>query len=84
MPCWQRFGSSIRASKARAALLQITQDKMTVLEYFDAFESYLAQIDDYDESFYLGKFIFGLRPSIAHASICMQHPATLLEAKVHC
>ena len=56
----ERFGSSIRAGKARAALLQMTQDKMTVLEYFDAFESYLAQIEDYDESFYLAKFIFGL------------------------
>ena len=40
----ERFGSSIRAGKARAALLQMTQGKMTVLEYFDAFESYLAQI----------------------------------------
>ena len=55
-----RFGSSIRARKARAALLQMTQDKMTVLEYFDAFELYLAQLENYDESFYLAKFIFGL------------------------
>ena len=76
----ERFGSSIRASKARAALLQMTQGKMTVLEYFDAFESCLAQIDDYDESFYLGKFIFGLRPSIL-MQVFVQHPATLLEAK---
>ena len=37
---------------------------MTVLEYFDEFEAYLAQIDDYDESFYLTKFIFGLRPAL--------------------
>ena len=59
-----RFGSSIRASKARAALLQMTQGKMTVLDYFDAFESYLAQIEDYNESFYLAKFIFGLRPAL--------------------
>ena len=36
----ERFGSSIRAKKAYAALMQLTQDKMTVLEYFDAFESY--------------------------------------------
>ena len=55
-----RFGSSIRAGKARAALLQMTQCKMIVLEYFDAFESCLAQLEDYDESFYLAKFIFGL------------------------
>ena len=60
----ERFGSSIRARKARAALLQMTQGKMTVLEYFDAFESYLAQIDDYDEAFYLAKFIFGLRSTL--------------------
>ena len=56
----EHFGSSIRAGKARAPLLQMTQGKMTVLEYFNAFESYLAQIEDYDESFYLAKFIFGL------------------------
>ena len=53
----ERFGLSIRAGKARAVLLQMTQGKMTVLEYFDAFESYLAQIEDYNESFYLAKFI---------------------------
>ena len=53
---------------------------MTVLEYFDAFESYLAQLDDYDESFFLAKFIFGLRPSIL-TQVFVQHPATLLEAK---
>ena len=41
-------------------MLQMTQDKMTVLKYFDAFESYLAQLEDYDELFYLTKFIFGL------------------------
>ena len=54
---------------------------MTVLEYFDAFESYLAQIEDYDESFYLAKFIFGLRPALL-TQVFAQHPATLLEAKV--
>ena len=37
---------------------------MTVLQYADAFESYLAQLEDCDESFYLTKFIFGLRPAI--------------------
>ena len=56
----ERFGSSIHAGKARAALLQMTQGKMTVLEYFDAFEPYLAQIEDYDEAFYLAKSILGL------------------------
>ena len=53
---------------------------MIVLEYFDAFESYLAQLDDYDESFYLAKFIFGLRPTLL-TQVFAQHPATLLEAK---
>ena len=66
--------------KARAALLQMTQGKMTVLEYFDAFESYLAQLEDYDESFFLAKFILGLRHSIL-TQVMVQHPATLLEAK---
>ena len=54
------FASSIHASKARAALLEMTQDKLTVLEYFNAFELYLAQLEYYDESFYLAKLIFGL------------------------
>ena len=54
---------------------------MTVLQYFDAFESYLAQLEDYDELFFVAKFIFGLRPLIL-AQLFAQHPATLLEAKV--
>ena len=37
---------------------------MTVLQYADAFESYLAQLQDYDELFYLAKLFFGLRPVI--------------------
>ena len=76
----ERFGSSICAKKARAALLQMTQGKMTVLEYFDAFESYLPQLEDYDVSFFVTKFIFGLCPSIL-TQVFVQHPATLLEAK---
>ena len=75
------FGLSIHARKARAALLQMTQGKMTILEYFDAFELYLAQIEDYDESFYLEKFIFGLQPALL-TQVFAQHLATLLEAKV--
>ena len=54
---------------------------MTVLVYFDAFESYLAQLEDYDESFYLAKFIFGLQPALL-THVFAQHPATLLDAKV--
>ena len=37
---------------------------MTVLQYADAFESFLAQMEDYDASYYLVHFIFGLRPEI--------------------
>ena len=54
---------------------------MTILEYFDAFELYLAQMEDYDESFYLAKFIFGLRLGLL-TQVFAQDPATLLEAKV--
>ena len=75
------FGSSIRAGKARVALLQMTQGKMAVLEYFDAFESYLAELENYNESFYLAKFIFGLRPALV-TQVFALHPATFLEAKV--
>ena len=56
----KRFGSSIRVEKARAGIYQLRQDKMTVLQYADAFESFLAQIEDFDESQYLIQFIFGL------------------------
>ena len=76
----ENFGLSICAKKAHATLLQMTQGKMTVLKYFNAFESYLAQLEDYDESFFITKFIFGLRPLIL-TQVFVQHPATLLEAK---
>ena len=49
-------------------------------QYADAFESYLAQLEDYDESFYLMKFIFGLRPTIL-TEVFMKRLATLFEGK---
>ena len=58
----------------------MTQGKITILQYFDVFEPYLAQLEDYHESFFVMKFIFGLRPLIL-TQCFMQHPATLLEAK---
>ena len=76
----KRFGLSIRVNKARAMFLQLTQDKMTVLQYADKFESCLAQIEDYNEQFYLTKFIFGLSPAIL-TEVFIQHPVNLLEAK---
>ena len=74
------FGSSICAEKARAGLRQLKQDKMTVLQYADVFESYLAQLGDYDESYYLAHFIFGLRPEIMRG-VYIQQPETLPAAK---
>ena len=53
---------------------------MTVLQYADAFESYLAQLEDYDDLFYLTKFIFGLHPAIL-TEVFVKRPATLSEAK---
>ena len=76
----ERFGTSIRAEKARAGLYQLKQDKMTVLQYATAFESFLAQLGDYDESYYLVHFIFGLRPEIMRG-IYIQQPDSLLAAK---
>ena len=76
----ERFGTSIRAEKARAGLYQLKQDKMTVLQYAAAFESFLAQLGDYDESYYLVHFIFGLRPEIMRG-VYIQQPDTLLAAK---
>ena len=40
----------------------------------------MAQLEDYDESFFMTKFIIGLRPSIL-TQMFVQHPTTLLEAK---
>ena len=76
----ERFGLSICAAKARATLLQMTEDKITILQYTDAFESYLAQLENYDKSFYLTKFIVGLRPAIL-TGVFVKRVATLLEAK---
>ena len=53
---------------------------MTVLQYADAFESFLAQLEDYEESDYLVHFIFGLRPETMRG-VYVQHPASLLAAK---
>ena len=58
----------------------MTQGKMNVLQYADAFESYLVQLEDYNESFFLAKFIFGLCPAIL-IEVFVQRPKTLLEAK---
>ena len=79
----KRFRSSIRKKKACVALLQLTQDKMTVLRYADAFESYLAQLEYYGESFYLTKFFFGLCSTILTEGFA-QRPTILLEAKKNC
>ena len=76
----ERFGTSIRAEKARAGLYQLKQDKMSVLQYADAFESFLAQLETYEESDYLVHFIFGLRPEIMRG-VYVQQPATILAAK---
>ena len=53
---------------------------MTVLQYADAFESRLAQIENYDESYYLVHFIFGLRPEILRG-VYLQQPTSILAAK---
>ena len=76
----EHFGTSIRAEKARAGLYQLKQDNMTVLQYAAAFESFLAQLGDYDESYYLVHFISGLRPEIMRG-VYIQQPDSLLAAK---
>ena len=76
----ERFGTSIRAKKARAGLYRLKQDKMTVLQYAHVFESYLAQLGDYNESYYLAHFIFGLRPEIMRG-VYIQQPESLPVAK---
>ena len=53
---------------------------MAVLQYADAFESYLAQLGEYDESYYLTHFIFELHPEVMR-SVYIQQPESLLAAK---
>ena len=53
---------------------------MTVLQYADAFESYLAQLGEYDESYHLTHFIFGLRPEMMRG-VYIQQPESLLAVK---
>ena len=76
----ERFGTTIRAEKARAGIYRLRQGSMSVLEYADKFESCLAQIDDYDEAQYLVHFIFGLRPEIMRL-VYVAQPASILAAK---
>ena len=76
----ERFGSSIRVEKARAGIYQLRQDKVSVLQYAEVFESCLARIEDFDESQYLVQFIFGLRPEISPL-VYLQQPASILAAK---
>ena len=64
MPCWSGFYCRYMQKKAHAAFLQLTKDKMIALQYADAFETCLDQLKDYDESFYLTKFIFCLCAAI--------------------
>ena len=58
----------------------MTQSNMTILQYADACESYLAQLEDYSESYYLTKFIFELCLAIL-TEVFVQRPATSLEDK---
>ena len=76
----ERFGTAIRAEKARAGIYRLRQGSMSVLEYADKFESCLAQIDNYDEAQYLVHFIFGLRPEIMRL-VYVAQPVSILAAK---
>ena len=58
----------------------MTQGKITVLQYADAFESCFAQFEDNDESFFLAKLIFELHAAIL-TKVFVQRPASWLEAK---
>ena len=50
------------------------------LHYAAEFESYLTQLEDYDEPFYLTKVSFGLRPAI-FVGVFVKRPTTLVERK---
>ena len=50
--------------------LQMTQDMMTILQYFDAFEPHLAQLEDYDESILCGEVYFWSSFFDPHSGVC--------------
>ena len=57
-PCWSVLGRQSVQKRHVLVYTELKQDKMTVLQYAHAFESYLAQLGDYDESYYLVAFYF--------------------------
>ena len=75
-----RFGSSIRAKRAHAEILQLQQNQDTVLQYAAKFETCLAKMENYDEQMLLSIFIFGLRADLAE-EVFIQRPKNILEAK---
>ena len=79
-PCCNALGRLSVQKRHVLVYTSLRQDKMTVLQYADAFESRLAQIGNYDESYYLIHFIFGLRPEIMRG-VYLQQPASILAAK---
>ena len=75
-----RFGSSIRAKRAHAEILQLQQNQDTVLQYAAKFETCLAKMENYDEQMFLSIFVFGLRADLAK-EVFIQRPKNTLEAK---
>ena len=76
----QRFGSTNRVIRARAALRNIQQDHFaSVRNYATRFEEYLGKLPHYDEEWAKSKFIGGLHGGIA-SMVYITGPTTLASA----
>lgn len=74
------FDFPIHVNKVEVALLLTMQRKMFVLQYVNAWESLLTQIEGYGVSLYMTNLIFVLYPS-ALKSVFSQRLVSLLTEK---
>ena len=76
----QRFGSTNRVLRARAALRNIQQEHSEVVRsYATRFEEFLGKLPNYDEDWARSQFVWGLHGAIA-AMVVMAAPTTLASA----
>ena len=76
----QRFGSTNRVLRARAALRNIQQEHSEVVRsYATRFEEYLGKLPPYDEEWARSQFVWGLHGEIA-AMVVIAAPTTLASA----
>ena len=75
----KRFGSPFRAKEAQARIMSIRQGKRKIKEYSNEFLTLLNRLINYDESWMVNIYIWGLQPHFAKyvSAYC---PGTISEA----